>query len=612
MRRSSLLLIAALLFALSLTHTPAIAAPPTFRELYGKIEYRIPMRDGRALYTAVYVPKLVKGQHPILMERTPYGAGPYGPDQMRDGMPGSHKFIDAGYIFVFQDVRGRGQSEGEFDNDRPLLINSLKPRDVDESTDTYDTIDFLVKHVPENNGRVGLWGISYPGFYAGIGAVNSHPALKAASPQAPVSDWFVGDDFHHHGALFLMDAVGFGRFGEAHSHPEAGTEDLDEKDDPFHFFLTHGTLADLTQHYFRGTDGLWRFLMEHGTYDEYWQSRSLPSHMKNVRCAVMTVGGWFDAEDCWGALNTYRGTEALNKGIPNTLVMGPWYHGMWAGDSGRQLGDIEFGQPTGEFYREQIEFPFFDAYLRGDGKKKRPEAQVFETGVNLWRTFDQWPPKDAKPTTLYLLPDKAIGAQSATSGGTAFDQYVSDPSDPVPYQGGEIHRRTREYMVDDQRFAEKRPDVLTFRTAPMDREFGIVGPVTATLYVETTGTDADFVVKVIDVYPDTAPGKMAGYEMLVRADVIRSRFRDSYSNPAPLTPNHVEKVAFNLPDVCHVFRPGHRLMVQVQSSWFPLVDRNPQTYVDIAAAKPADFQKATIHLYHSPEYRSNLQFRLLP
>jgi putative CocE/NonD family hydrolase len=607
------LLLTALLLACTLPLSGARAqSPPAFRDLYTKREYRVPMRDGTRLYVSVYVPKNRAGKHPILLERTPYGAGPYGPDAYLRSVSGSHQFVENGYIFAYEDVRGLGRSEGVFVNDRPLLINPLKPNDIDESTDTYDTIAYLVKNVPDNNGRVGLWGISYPGFYAGIGAVNSHPALKAASPQAPVSDWFVGDDFHHNGALFLMDAVGFARFGQSPARRANPPAQRFSTSDPFHFYLEHGTLSEITETYFKDTDGLWKYLIEHGVYDEYWQSRNLPSHMKNVHCAVMTVGGWFDAEDCWGALHTYRGTGALNKRISNTLVMGPWYHGMWAGTKGDTFGDMDWGQPTATYFQDRIEFPFFDACLRGNGRPRQPEAQVFETGANRWRAFSHWPPKESKETALYLLPGKGVGrTPPAGTAGDAFDAYVSDPADPVPYQGGQIKGRTREYMIDDQRFAARRSDVLTYQTPVLTRDFRIAGPITADLCVETTGTDADFVVKVIDVFPDDAPGKLAGYAMLLRADVMRAKFRNSYANPSPLTPGKVETVSFELADVCHTFRPGHRLMVQIQSSWFPRVDRNPQQFEDIYTARPEDFQKATIRIYHSAEHPSHLRVGVL-
>ena len=605
------LFLLALCVALALWPSGA-QSQPTFQELYAKLEYMMPMRDGTRLYASVYVPKNKPGRHPILLERTPYGAGPYGPEAYRRGARGSHQFIENGYIFAYSDVRGLGHSEGVFVNDRPQLILPLKPNDVDESTDTYDTIDFLVKNVPGNNGNVGLWGISYPGFYAGVGAINSHPALKAASPQAPVSDWFLGDDFHHNGALFLMDAVGFARFGQLPSRRQAAEPPRLATDDPYRFFLQHGALSELTETYFKDTTGIWKFLVDHGVYDEYWQSRDLPSHMKNVHCAVMTVGGWFDAEDCWGALHTFQGTEASNTGISNTLVMGPWYHGMWAGKGGQTFGDMDWGQPTSDYFQEQIEFPFFDTCLRDGQRPQQPKAQVFETGANQWRAFHEWPPKDRKETSLYLLPNKGIGVTPPTANINAtFDTYASDPANPVPYQGGQITRRTREYMIDDQRFAEKRNDVLTYQTPVMTQNFRIAGPIHADLFVDTTGTDADFIVKVIDVFPNDAPGKLAGYEMLLRAEVMRAKFRNSYSNPSPLTPNKVELVSYELPDVCHTFLPGHRLMIQVQSSWFPLVDRNPQQFLDIYTARAEDFQRATIHVYHSADYPSRLRVGVL-
>ncbi len=612
-RRNSMVL--APLFAL-VTILAALtgAGAQSFQDLYTKFEYMIPMRDGVRLYTSVYAPKGKPGKHPILLERTPYGAGPYGPTTSRNGVRGSKKLVDNGYIFAYQDVRGLGRSEGTFVNDRPQLIVSTRPDDIDESTDTYDAIDYLVKNVPDNNGRVGLWGISYPGFYAGVGAINSHPALKAASPQAPVSDWFVGDDFHHNGALFLMDAVSFARFGQSKEvTASANPPYLNTAGDPYHFFLKEGALGDLTEKYFKETDGLWKYVMEHGVYDEYWQARSLPAHMRNVKCAVMVVGGWFDAEDCWGAINTYKATAAQNRNIPCMLVEGPWYHGMWSRAPGKTFGDMDWGQPTSTYFQDEIEFPFFDAYLRGEGRGHFGGARVFETGANRWRSFPQWPPRGLRETSLALQGGKRLViGEPAGIAGSGYDEYVSDPADPVPYQGGKITGRTREYMLDDQRFAEQRADVETYSTEPLKAGMTIAGPINAELFVSSTGTDADFIVKVIDVFPDDAPGKLAGYEMLVRAEVMRSRFRDSYSNPAPLTPDKVERVSYALPDVCHTFKPGHRLMVQIQSSWFPLVDRNPQQYIDIYHARSDDFKKATIRIYHDGVHQSRLRVGVLP
>ena len=585
--------------------------PSPIRERYSKLEISIPMRDGIKLYTSIYLPKS-PGKHPILLERTPYSAGPYGKDVYRNGFRGSKKMMEAGYIFAYQDVRGLGKSGGDFINDRPLLINPLKPDDIDESTDTYDTVDYLVKNIPESNGRVGLWGISYPGFYAGIGAVNSHPALKAASPQAPVSDWFIGDDFHHNGALFLMDAVSFAKFGQSRDVQNV-SKPLDAGGAPYDFYLKHGSLSELTETYFKETDGLWKFIMDHGTYDEYWQSRSLPSHMKGVACAVMTVGGWFDAEDCWGALNTYQGVEANNPKTQNTLVMGPWYHGMWASGQGQTFGDQNFGSNTSAYFQDEIEFPFFDNYLRGDGRLKRPEAQMFQTGSNRWRSFSKWPPKEAKELTLNLHSGNVADfSPSADNEVSPFDEYVSDPANPVPYQGGVIKRRTREYMLDDQRFASQRKDVLTFQTEPLQKDLNLVGSVTADISLESTSTDADLIVKVVDVFPSDAPGKLADYQMLVRAEVMRTKFRKSWSNPSPLEPGQIAEVKYSLPDICHTLLKGHRLMIQIQSSWFPLVDRNPQQFMNIYHAKPDDFQKATIRIHHSKEYPSSIRFQATP
>jgi putative CocE/NonD family hydrolase len=576
---------------------------------YGKIEYRIPMRDGVRLYTAVYVPLAKPGTHPILMERTPYGAGPYGPNEMRQGHNGSSRFVENSYIFAYQDVRGKGQSEGKFENIRPLLGGSPGPQDADESTDTWDTVDYLVKHVPDNNGRVGIWGISYPGYYAALGAVRGHPALRVASPQAPVSDWFLGDDFHHHGALFLMDAVSFARFGETPDSARPAAPAIDFGGDATSFFLQNGTLAGITEKYFPGTDGVWNDVMQHPNYDGYWQVRSLPKAMQKVTCPTLVVGGWFDAEDCWGALKTGRATVTQNPAYASTLCMGPWYHGMWADGGGSTFGGMRFGVDTSTYYQEKVEFPFIDACLRGSGRPELPAAVVFETGANRWREFRQWPPANLRETALRLLPGGALGVGAGpTASGSEFDEYVSDPAAPVPYQAGRITSRTREYMVDDQRFAASRKDVLSYRSEPLTRPLTIAGPLTADLYVSVSGTDADFIVKVIDVLPEDGSG---GYQNLLRGDVFRARFRSSYSKPEAMKPNEVTRLKFEMPDLLHTFQPGHRIMVQVQSTWFPLVDRNPQTFVDIHKARPEDFKKATIRVYHTPERPSSVRVGVL-
>ncbi len=573
---------------------------------YTKQLIMIPMRDGVKLATVVYVPKDTSEKHPILMERTPYGAGPY--DTGFRNPYGSRKFSDNHYIFAYQDVRGKGRSEGEFENIRPIRTKYNGPKDTDESTDTYDMVEYLVKNIPNNNGRVGVRGISYPGFYAGAAAINTHPALKAASPQAPVSNWWIGDDFHHNGVLFLMDGFNFlSGFGRP-PNPTVQMPSIDRGSDAYQFFLDLGPLANANDKYLKNQIAFWNDMAAHESYDDFWRARALTDHAKNVHCAVMTVGGWFDAEDLWGALNLYKHIEKQNKGIHNTLVMGPWPHGGWAGRPGDKFGDIPFGMPASTYYQENIEWPFFDAYLRGDGNPSTQEAQVFETGANQWHTFDKWPPKGTKEQSFYLSAGKTISTKQAGSGQ---DEYVSDPANPVPYVGKTGRNRNSTYMDGDQRFAEKRADVLTFKTEPMTEDLTIVGPVWADLFVTSTSTDADFVVKVIDVFPDDASDNLGGYEMLVRGEIMRAKFRNNPTKPSPLTPGKIEKVSYALPDVFHTFKKGHRMMVQVQSSWFPLGDRNPQKFMDIWKAKAEDFTKATIQLHHSSKSASRIRVGVL-
>lgn len=596
-------IIAAALLALSLQTRP-----------YTKYEYMIPMRDGAKLYTAVYVPNQVQGKHPILLERTPYSAGPYGKDKF-GYFGGSPKLREKGYIFAYQDVRGQYMSEGAFENVRPQLARGQKG--TDESTDTYDTVDYLVKNVPENNGAVGLWGISYPGFYAGVGAINTHPALKAVSPQAPVSDWFAGDDVHHNGAFFLQDNFDFDLWFDApHTKPETDHDGI--KVDrgglsAYDFFLKAGTLSQLEEKYVGGRIPYWNEIAAHDTYDSYWKARALPPHMKNVHCAVLTVGGWFDAEDMWGALNLYRATERQNPGTPNTLVMGPWFHGMWAFGGGNRFGDLDFGTPTSQWYRDNVEFPFFEKYLRGQDVPAPVEAIVFETGANAWRTFGQWPPAGLKPYSVFLNDGKTLTLEAPKTSGQ--DSYVNDPEAPTPYMENlKATERPTEYMIDDQRWAEARPDVLTYKSVPFGDDTHVAGPIDVDLWASTTGTDSDFLVKVIDVWPadsnKVSPRNkpMANYAQLLRADIMRGKFRNSLERPEPFVPGQPTRIHFKLNDVLHTFLKGHRLEVQIQSSWFPLVDRNPNRFEQIHQAKPEDFQKATITVLHDPKHPSSLTF----
>ena len=599
------------------------------REHYTKYEYRIPMRDGAMLFTVAYVPKDASRTYPMLMTRTPYSVQPYGIDNYPGGQSiralrrfaPSTRFVREGYIMVHQDVRGRLMSEGTFVDVRP---HAAKKGDIDESTDTYDTVDWLVKNVPQNNGKLGLWGVSYPGFYAAQGAVDAHPAVKAVSPQAPVTEWFMGDDFHHNGAFFVADALDFYvNFGKPRPKPTPKSSwDFDhEVADVYDFFLGLGTLADASAKYMKDIP-FWNDLVQHGSYDAFWKARDPRPFYKNPKPAVMTVGGWFDSEDLFGALETYRAFETQSKGAQNTLVMGPWSHGGWARWDGDRLGDVQFGQKTSLFYREKIEFPFFDHYLRGKPAPPLPEAYVFETGTNVWRTFDAWPPKGVKKTPLFFLADGKLGAApppAAAGAGEDGDSYVSDPKKPVPYRAKHSDRIDSDYMTEDQRFASRRTDVLTYATPPLTADVTLGGPIEANLWVSTTGTDADFVVKLIDVYPenfaDPEPNptgvRMGGYQQLVRGEVMRGKFRKSFEKPEAFKPGEPTLVHFTLPDTCHAFRAGHRIMVQVQSSWFPLVDRNPQTFVDIYHAIAADFRAATHRVYHAPDKASSLTLSVL-
>jgi putative CocE/NonD family hydrolase len=589
---------------------------------YTKYEYRIPMRDGKRLFTAVYVPKDSTKSYPFLMQRTPYSVRPYGPDLYRDSFGGSEKFAREGFIFVYQDVRGRWRSEGEFTHVTPHKPVKRGPADVDESTDTYDTIEWLVKNIPNNNGRVGLLGISYPGFYAAAGMIDTHPALKAVSPQAPVLEWFIGDDFRHNGAFYLTHAFNF-LAGFTRPYPEPGGFQPGQFDagtqDGYRFFLEGGTLQQMRDKYFGDEVAYFDELMRNDTYNEYWKMRNLLPHLKNISAAVMTVGGWFDAEDLYGPLHVYKTVEQQNPSTANMLVMGPWFHGGWWRSDGDQLGNVRFNSKTSVFYREEIEFPFFDYHLKGNGQINLPEAFIFETGANVWRRFEAWPPAQATPRTFYFQADGELGPDRPTAGD-AFDEYLSDPAKPVPYIPGIALRMTREHMTDDQRFASTRPDVLVYRSGVLEEDVTIAGPIVADLYVSTTGTDSDFVVKLIDVYPDDYPNpdpnpaglQMGGYQQLVRGEPFRGKFRNSFERPEPFTPGKVEQVRFTLPDAAHTFRRGHRIMVQVQSSWFPLVDRNPQKFVSIGSAKPEAFQKATQRVYRSAGQASSVQLSILP
>jgi len=627
---SALRLLAGVIALIIITLAPRTgaqqSAPFNVKDHYVKSEHQIPMRDGVKLHTVVYSPKDASQKHPILMTRTPYSAGPYGADVYRPSLGPSAAFMQENYIFVYQDVRGTFLSEGEFEDVRPHIPNKKSNKDIDESSDTYDTIEWLVKNVPNNNGRVGVWGISYPGFYTATALMDAHPALKAASPQAPIADWFVGDDDHHNGALFLFDSFGFNMFFGM-PRPEPTANQFKSFDygtpDAYKFFLELGPVANAQKNYFKGKNKYWNDVIAHGTYDQFWQARNVLPHLKKVTSAVLVVGGWFDAEDLYGPLKIYEAIEKNNPGAKNTLVMGPWSHGQWAGSNGDSLGAIRFDSNTSAWYRENIELPFFNFYLKDKGELKQleklAEAAVFRTGANEWKSFDQWPPKDLQSRSLYFQENGNLSFDAPKTSGESFDEYVSDPGKPVPYTNTITNSRGTGYMIEDQRFAARRPDVLVYETAALGEDLTLAGPITADLFVSTTGTDADFIVKLIDVYPDDAPNnspsnvnaKMGGFQMLVRAEVMRGKFRNSLSKPEPFAPGNPDEVKIALNDVHHTFKAGHKIMVQVQSSWFPLVDRNPQKFVDIYHATEADFQKATHRIYRSARMSSHLKVGVL-
>lgn len=586
----------------------ALALSPAVSAGYEKLEFRIPMRDGVKLYTAVFVPR-GGVDFPILMERTPYSAGPYEKDSQvpdQDFSP----YVKAGYGLAYQDVRGQYQSEGTYVNVRPQLAPGEKG--IDESTDTYDTIDYLVKHVKGNNGRVGLRGISYPGFYAAVGALSRHPALKAVSPQAPVSDWFRGDDVRHNGAFFLQDNFGFcawfdvPRQGLETEHP--GLPVPEPKNGAYAFFLSAGSAEGLDNRYLRGRIPYWKEIIDHDTYDAYWKARVIPPRLTGIRCAVLTVGGWFDAEDFWGPLHDYAAIERSSPDIENVIAIGPWSHGEWSDRDASSLNGMEWGMNTAAWYRDHVEFPFFEKHLRGIGSKPLPEATVFETGANQWRTFEQWPPKGLTEKTIYMDRDHGL-AESAGAAGK--DSYVNDPDSPTPYlEDPKRTDRPGDLLAQNETWAAKRTDVLSYIGEPLGKAITVAGPIDVDLWVTTTGTDGDFIVKVLDIAPKGEPH--AGEMRMVRADVLRGRFRNSLEKPEPFVPEKPTEVKFRLNDVLHTFKPGHRMAVQIQSSWFPLVDRNPNRFVpNVERAQPKDLQKATISVLRGGMHASSIKFGVL-
>ncbi len=636
-RKSSILLLLAVAVTAGFAQNKPDTPEFNVKEHYTKYEFRIPMRDGAHLFTSVYVPKDISRSFPFLIDRTPYSVGPYGVDQYRTQLGPSSDFDKAGYIFVFQDVRGRYMSEGTFIEMRPHIDNKKSSHDVDDASDLYDTIDWLLKNIPNHNGSAGIWGISYPGFFTSASIIDSHPALKAASPQAPMTNLFMGDDAYHGGAFMLAANFGFYSSFKPQENPQPPPKvrvpfDYGTKDG-YEFFLNIGAIGNLSK-LLEGKSALFDDQMRHDTYDDYWKARNLAPHMKNIHCAVLTVGGWFDAEDLQGPFTTFHSIDANNPGIFNALVVGPWVHGGWGYYDGEHLGRAEFAANTGDFYRRNILFPFFEQYLKGATDAKLPKAYVFETGTNVWRRYSAWPPRNAEPRTLYLQVNGGLSFDPPAGDAPSFDEYVSDSAKPVPFVNYTAQSVPQEYMVSDQRFAASRPDVLVYETPVLEQDVTVAGPVSPRLFVSTSGTDSDWDVKLIDVYPNDYPDSaleaqrpedrnkprtdvpppsftMAGYQQLVRGEPFRGKFRHGFDKPEPFTPGKVEEVNFTIQDINHTFRRGHRIMVQIQSSWFPLTDRNPQTFVNIPDAKPSDFVKATERVYHTKTQPSGIVVQVL-
>ncbi|MES2278877.1 MAG: CocE/NonD family hydrolase [Bacteroidota bacterium] len=588
---------------------------------YTKYEYQVPMRDGKKLFTSVYVPKDQSKKYPIMMDRTCYSVAPYG-EAYKGSLGPSTQFVHDGYIFVYQDVRGRFMSEGLFKEMTPELEVHKTKNDVDEGTDTYDTIDWLIKNIPNNTGKVGVWGISYPGFYTTAALLSRHPALVAASPQAPMSDLW-RDDGWHNGAFFLVANFdfypGFTNRQDDKPTQRGGSRFNMNTNDGYDFFLKMGPMKNTNTNWYKDTVKLWNDILNHPDYDQHWKDRNVLYHLHDIKTAVLVTGGWYDAEDLYGAINTYKTLAKNNPKTPIYFTMGPWVHGGWARGDGENLGDIYFGGPTGPWYRENVEFKFFSHYLKDTPLGELAPINAFETGVNKWKTYKTWPPVEAAEKNLYLLPGGKLSFTAPTGTKDSFDEYVSDPANPVPFTPNKTMGMSQDYMDGDQRFLADRKDVLSYTSDVLDKDATIAGNIWANLKVATTGTDADFIVKVLDVYPDTASNnkytranvKMGGYQQMVRSEPIRGKYRNAFDKPEPFIPGKVTPVNWELQDVLHTFKKGHRIMIQVQSSMFPLIDRNPQKFVDIMKANESDFQKATHKVYTSKLHPSFLKVRVM-
>ena len=591
---------------ITVAQTPATPADPA--AAFEKTEVLVPMRDGVKLHTVIFAPKNATGNLPLLLTRTPYGIAGAG------GAFGTSyaELAEEGFIFAFQDIRGRFGSEGQFVMLRP-------PRDkrdakaIDEGSDTYDTIEWMLKNVPRNNGRVGMLGVSYPGWLTVMAMLDPHPALKAVSPQASPASMFLGDDFHHNGAFRL--SYGFEYVAMMEGGKEFTPFNFDQYD-VYSWYLSLGSLANITNKLAEGKFPTWKNYVSHPNYDAFWQREAVMQYLDRVNVPTLNVAGWWDQEDFYGPLKIYETLEPHDTKRFNYLVVGPWNHGGWRGRTGDKLGNIEFGSPTAQYFRKNIETPWFAYWLKDKGKLQLAEATTFESGANEWRSYDSWPPKrEVTERKLYFQSGGRLAFEPppATKPDSAFDAYVSDPAKPVPYRVRPIAPSFTDgstwstWLADDQRFAQDRPDVAVWQTPPLEEDIVIAGDVLAKLFASTTGSDADWVVKLIDVYPEKyEPNpKLGGYQFMVSNDVFRGRFRKSFEKPEPITPNKVEEFSVDLHQQSYRFKKGHRLMVQVQSSWFPLIDRNPQTYVpNIFMAKDSDFRAATQKVFRSPQHAS--------
>jgi putative CocE/NonD family hydrolase len=579
---------------------------------YSRSEVLIPMRDKIKLNTLIYTPLNARESSPFIILRTPYGVDPY-------PSPNKNSYLAdmdlEGYIFVFQDIRGRYKSEGTFEMQRKMRDKN-DPASIDESTDTFDTIDWLLKNIKENNGKAGILGISYAGWTTIMGIIDPHPALKAASEQATPSDMFIGDDFHHNGAFRL--SYGF-EYAYLTEHSKENANFSFDKYDTYDWYLDLGPLSNVNAKYFHNALPTWNDFVKHPDYDDFWQKQALVSRITSTSVPLMNVAGWWDQEDFYGPQKTYEVLEKNDRNNKNFIVFGPWNHGGWSGGSGEKLGRVSFGSPTAETYRKDIQAPFFAWYLKGKGDGHFPEAQTFQTGSNTWKNYDKWPPAEASIRNLYLCQDKKLSFEKP-AGTSSYDEFLSDPFHPVPYRQRPVEptygpgSRWYTWLLEDQRFVDNRPDVLSWESGILENDITVTGNLLADIFASTTGTDADWVVKLIDVYPEVYTEKpdMGGYELMIANDVFRGRFRNSFSKPEPMKSGEINEFKIDLHSIDHVFRKGHRIMVQIQSTWFPIIDRNPQKYVpNIFEAKESDFIVTRHRIYRSVNNESHIKMPVM-